>query len=241
MKPIAHIVKRGWIISIVIKILRLFKKPPVIINEAGDFPDQAIFLINHASASGPITLSLYFPKMFAPWGHYQMTEGYKKRVLYLAKVFYQQKLGYSPFVSWLIAIPFALISKGLYNGISLIPSYPDIRVRSTIRISVEHLSVGNPIIIFPEDSTSGYLKDLTAINKGFIALSEEWYRKTKKDIPVYPAYFHKNLNIIKIEKPVFLKKMFDDGQNRDQIADWFLKRINQIGQSIEKEEEQTRD
>jgi 1-acyl-sn-glycerol-3-phosphate acyltransferase len=233
MKPITHIAKRGWIITLIMKIFRLFKKKPFIINEAGELPDQAIFLINHASASGPITLSLYFPKLFVPWGHYQMTEGYKKRVLYLAKVFYQQKLGYSPLVSWLIAIPFALISKGLYHGIKLIPSYPDIRVRTTLRLSVEHLSAGNPIVIFPEDSTNGYLKDLSALNKGFIALSEEWYRKTKNDIPVYPVYFHKPLNVIKIEKPVFLKKMFDEGKSRDQIADWFLKRINQIGKSIE--------
>ena len=96
-------------------ILRIFKKKPMIINLNDTIEDQAIFVSNHSAASGPLTLSLYMPKLFVPWGIHDMCEGYMTRWRYLYHVFYQQKLGFTKVRSFLIATGFALISKILYR------------------------------------------------------------------------------------------------------------------------------
>ena len=49
---------------------------------------------------------------------------------------------------------------------------------------------GENIVIFPEDSTNGYLENLEGFYNGFILLCEMCYKKGI-DVPVYVTYFRK--------------------------------------------------
>lgn len=68
-----------------------------------------------------------------------MTEKYTVRWKYLYHVFYTQKLGYNKFSAFILATLFGVISKMLYNGMQLISTYPNVKFRNTINVSIEHL------------------------------------------------------------------------------------------------------
>ena len=210
------------------KIIKLFKKQPKIYNMNDEKLEQGIIISNHSAASGPLTLSLYFPVFFIPWGTYEMTGKYKERWNYLYHIFYQQKLGYSKFKSFIIATLFAVISKILYNSMQLVPTYPNVNFRKTIELSKAHLNKGNNILIFPEDSNTGYHEHLIKYNNGFAYLSESYYKDTNINLPIYPIYYHKILNAMIIGEAVDIKNLRDNKMSRDEISNYFKDLTNKI-------------
>ncbi|MFH0993464.1 MAG: hypothetical protein V1761_03845 [bacterium] len=232
MRPITHHDHHGPILSFFKAVFRLFQKKPAIVNANAVLSKPAIYVVNHAAAAGPIALTLYFPVIFVPWGHYKMTEGYCGRVRYLATEYYQGKLGYPRFLAWLVALPFAFFSIFLYRALKLIPSYPDVRVRKTLALSIEHLNQKNSLLIFPEDSTDGYLDVLNRINAGFVVLALTYFRDTGIDVPIYPVYYHRQKNVLTIAEPVYVQNFVRQGMARDEIALWFMERMNQLRESV---------
>lgn len=221
--------KYGWFFKIVIKIAKIFKKEPYIYNLNEEETDKnAIIISNHSAASGPLTISLYFPTFFIPWGTFEMTERYCKRWKYLYHIFYRQKIGYNKFKSFILATLFGIISKALYKGMQLIPTYGDLRLRKTMVISKQYLDKGTSVLIFPEDSNSGYHEVLLKYNPGFVYLSEYYYKKTEKDLPIYPIYFHKFSNALIIGKKSYINPLVEQGMDKYQIADHYKNITNEL-------------
>lgn len=60
--------KHGIIFRSLMKALKLFKRKPKIYNLNDEkLKNNAIYISNHSAASGPLTISLYFPVFFIPW------------------------------------------------------------------------------------------------------------------------------------------------------------------------------
>ncbi|MFA5693029.1 MAG: hypothetical protein WC907_05370 [Acholeplasmataceae bacterium] len=225
--------KHGIIFNPLTKIFKLFKKKPKIYNlNEEETHDQGIIISNHSAASGPLTLSIYYPTFFVPWGTYEMTEKYTVRWKYLYHVFYTQKLGYNKFKSFILATLFGVISKMLYNGMQLIPTYPNLNFKHTIKLSINHLKKGNSILVFPEDSNTGYHEKLIKYNNGFVYLSEKYFKETKIDLPIYPVYYHKVLGSMIIGKKVYINDLKDKGLNRTEIADYFKDITNELAHEL---------
>jgi 1-acyl-sn-glycerol-3-phosphate acyltransferase len=196
--------KFNLFVRIVRRILMTFKTRPTIILTEKQLPDKAIYIANHSGAAGPLTISMYFPIHLVPWGAHPMTEHYFKRWQYLYYVFYRQKLKYSKVRSWILATLFGLISKALYNGVQLIPTYTDLRLKNTMNLSIDHLKIGNSLLIFPEDSEDGYHDHIKDFHAGFIYLAEKYAQEESNHIPIVPLYYHKSLKEIRGVKPIHL-------------------------------------
>lgn len=212
------------------KIAKLFKRKPLIFNlNKEPLDSNAIYLANHSGASGPLTLSLYMPIFIIPWGAHEMVGNYRSRWKYLYYVFYQQKLKYSKFKSFVIATLFAIISKMLYRGMQLIPTYQDLRFKNTLNHSIDVLNMGLSVLIFPEDSNDGYLDVITSFNAGFVLLGERYYKETGKDIPIYPLYYQKRKNAFVIGEKVNIGELIKQGMSREEIAEYYKDKTNHIG------------
>jgi len=227
MKQIKTITKHNWFIRLIKGIIRRVRKEPELILHDGNLPEKAIYFANHSGAAGPLTLSVYFPKYLVPWGAYPMTGHYFSRWKYLYFTFYQQKLGYKKFRSFILATLFGIISKTLYKGVQLIPTYPDVRLRKTINISIEHLCVNNSLLIFPEDSSEGYLEHIDSFHSGIVYLAKSYYKKTKEQIPLIPLYYHKTKQQIITGKTIFLSD-FPESMKRDEIAEKLRISLNEL-------------
>ncbi len=217
---------------LLVKFVRLFKKEPKVINLNDEDFETGIIISNHSAASGPMTLALYFPVFFIPWGTYEMKENYRTRWRYLYYIFYQQKIGYNKFKSFMLATLFAIISRMLYNGMQLIQTYPDLRFLKTIKESIDHLEHGNNILIFPEDSETGYHEKILKYNEGFVFLSQSYYKKHQQDLPIYPIYYHKRLAALIIGKKQYVNELFQKGLSREQIAEHFKNVTNELAETL---------
>ena len=209
------------------KILKLIYKKPEIINLNDALSKKSIIVANHSAMNGPVVYSLYFPLFHATLGAYQMLGNYKSRFRYLRDVYFVQKRGMKKFPATLIASFEAIFSIFFYRGMKVLPSYDDARVVTTIKNSIACIDANVPVMIFPEDSSTGYHEKLKSFFPGFVGIAER-YRKLHngEDVNIYPVYYHKKHNKMVIGKPAKLSDY--EGMDRYQIADAFCKKVNDL-------------
>lgn len=211
-------------------VFRLFKTRPQIIRLGCESDTPTIYVANHAAANGPFTYGLYFPHRFVPWGTHEMCGNIRERWNYLYHVFYRQKLGFSKVKAFLIATPFCVISKMLYNGAELIPTYHDLRLSTTIKRSIRVLEGGKSVLIFPENSEDvGYAEVMDEFHCGFVLLARRFRRKTGIDAPICPVYYNGKTNRMVIGKAVTLRELVEQGYDTDAgIAGFFRDSLNRL-------------
>jgi len=209
-------------------IVRCFKKKPNITQLCDVIEDKAVFVSNHSAISGPLILSLYFPFKYIPWGTYEMTESFVTRFCYLYITLYQKKLGYRKWIAWILSVVFASISKMLYKGAKLIPTYPDTRLMRTFRRSEDYINQCIPILVFPEDSSNGYKTYLERYHPGFIAFSRYYYKKYNIDLPIYPVYYSKSYNRVIIGEKIMIQSLVELEYSRDMIAEYVKEKTNAL-------------
>ena len=157
-----------------------------------------------------------------------MCGNYKVRWNYLYHVFYRQKLKYSKLKSFMIATLFAIVSKWIYIGVGLIPTYQDARLLKSIRYSIEVLKKGHAILIYPENSNDGYKEILDEYNHGFITLSKLFYKLHGEDLPVYNVYYTKQYAKMVVNGPSYLNKMLKEGMTEQDIARLMTTKTNEL-------------
>ena len=218
--------KRSKIFCFFKKILGIFKRRPKIINLSGEeLKDKAIYLSNHAGAGGPFSYELYFPKRITNWGAHEMTEGYKSRWKYLYHVFYRQKLHWNRVRAFIVACLFAPISILCYRAVGLIPTYTDVRFHYTVKSSFRILDENSALLIFPEDSSKGYIEPPTSFFQGFVAMSKLYKKMRNEDVPVYNCYYSAKARALVVSKPMYVNEMLESGMTSESIAQEAL-RIN---------------
>lgn len=195
---------------------------------SGDIPEKCIFVCNHEAKMGPMAYEIALPVFNVKWGAHQMLGNYKSRWLYLRDVFYMQKKGWKKFPASFVATFEALFSKMIYKGMKLIGSYPDVRLRTTIKNSVKVLDDNKAITIFPEDSNNGYHTIMTDFFPGFVMLSEQYYRLRNEDLPIYPVYYSHKMKKMVVGVPVYLQPLINKGMDRTQICEYFKELVNNL-------------
>ncbi len=211
--------KRGWFFSALAAILRVFKRRPEIVNlSGGELADKAIYLSNHAGANGPLSYELFFPKLLTGWGTHEMFGNVRERWSYLYHVFYRQKLHWGKFRAFFVATVFAPISRSFYRSIGLIPTYADSRFISSVKISCKILDENHALLIFPEDSSRGYLNPPEGFNNGFVTMAKLYFKRRGEDVPVYPVYYLTKERKMVIAPPIYANAMLAEGKTADDVA-----------------------
>lgn len=214
--------------TVVKAVLRLFFRKPEIMAVGDEIKEPCIFVANHESKGGPVIYELYLPYFHAKWGAHEMLENYSERRKYLRDVYYIQKKGCNKFRANVSASFEAFFSILFYRGMRFIPTYTDVRFLDTLSDSVDTLTDGTSVLIFPENSEEGYKEELSSFLPGFVALAEYYYGKTKRDIPVCPVYYHKKTNRMIIGQPEYVQPLKERGMKRAQIAEYFCGKVNSL-------------
>lgn len=105
---------------------------------------------------------------------------------------------------------------------------PDARLAKTINESVEVLKSGMSVFIFPEDSDDGYKEVMEKFFPGFVMLADAYCRKTGKDVPVYPVYYHAKSKKMVIGAPRFPRALKEQGLDRNAVADVLRDDVNAL-------------
>ena len=212
-------------------IVRVFRRKPTIIRlYEGEMQHPCIMIGNHSAVSGAMTYRLALcPPAFMTWAAHSMCEGYRARSKYMRKTFYRQKLGFGKFGSNVLGSLFSIVLGVFYKTAGTIPVYYDGRVKKTFEYSLQPLGEGVSVLIFPEDSDTGYFDVLEKeMHPGYLTLARLYRAKTGEDLPVYPMYYSKKKNVIAVGEPQYTGKL-SETMDKNEMNEFFRKSINALG------------
>ena len=176
-----------------IAILRPFNRHRMVdLDHVKLDPDNPIvFLGNHAEIYGPIASALCFPVPVRFWVISKMMFRKKEVRAYLYENTFSKKTYLPVFIRKMLACYLGWLSVNVMNALRAIAVYRDspMKLRQTLRESVEALSQGENLMIFPEHPEGKYVKGgISELSPGFLMLAEAWWKKTGKKMRMMPVF-----------------------------------------------------
>lgn len=191
----------------------------------------SIILSNHVGTSAPLAFELYGPKNIRHWGAHEMNSGLIQLYKYQTKVYYHEKKHWNLFAARLFCLLASPLTNMFYKGLRLISTYKDYRFRHTIEESVKSIERGESIVIYPEDSTKGYLDELEGFYAGFVLFAKTCLSKGI-DVSIYVSYYNKKQRKYLIDKPVKFSELVNKYSTKEEICKALCLRCNELGKMI---------
>lgn len=220
-------VRKPWFRAVK-KIVGIFIHAPRFIYLGEKPGNKCIILSNHEGTSVPLKLELYSQLPIRFWGAGPMNHNFSHAYRYQTKIYYHQKKHWNLWLARLFCLLATPLTRMFYIGLDLISTYPDARFSGTLKKSVAALKKNHTVVIFPEDSSDGYLKELKGFHQGSLMLLE-LCRKQGLDVPVYVAYYNKQTKQHIFDAPVTVSQLLDQGLDRAQLAQKLCDRCNELG------------
>ena len=220
--------KRKWWFRVLKKIMKIRYKKVEFIYLGEKITNGSIILSNHEGTDAPMSLEIYLDSPIRMWGAHEMNSGLIKLYKYQTRVYYHEKKGWNLHLARLFCLIASPLTNLFYKGLNLISTYKDARFIKTIRESVAAIKNGENIVVYPEDSKNGYLKELEGFFAGFVLLAENC-KKEGIDVPIYVTYFKKEDRQYMIDKPVMYSELCKNGEDKKQIAEELCNRCNKLG------------
>ena len=221
--------QRKWWFRALKQVMKIRYKRPAFVYLGDKFQPGSVILSNHEGTDAPMSLEIWNPTAIRMWGAHEMNSGLVKMYKYQTRVYYHEKKGWNLHLARLFCIIASPLTNLFYKGLNLISTYRDTRLMKTIRESIETIKEGQSIVIYPEDSTNGYLSELEGFHAGFVLLCDSLKRKGI-DVPVYVTYFKKNEKVYVIDKPIMYSELTKDNPDKKTIAERLKNRCNELGQ-----------
>ena len=179
-------------------LIALFKLfyPHKLVDEDHIHPgddNPLVFLCNHGEIYGPIVCKLYIPVSVRIWTISMMMYDQKEVTKYVYENTYSKKTFLPVFVRKLVARFIGWLSVNVMNQIESIPVYREspLKLRDTVRKSIEALEAGDNLLIFPESPEEDERYERDEIGKlapGFVMLAEAYWKKTGKKMRFMPMF-----------------------------------------------------
>lgn len=209
-------------------ILRIFIKKPEFIFLGEKVRPGGIILSNHEGPKAPLSLELYSELPLRLWGAHEMNKSLQTAYQYQTNIYYHQKQHWNLFLARLFCLIATPLTYLYYKGIHLISSYGDTRFRATLSESLTTLNSGHSVVIFPEKSDNGYLRELTGFYPGAVMLLQ-YCRKKGLNPPVHIAYLQRDSRRYIFDAPTTVDALLDLGLSRTELAQKLCDRCNELG------------
>lgn len=210
------------------KILVCRYKKPRFVFLGKPFDKSSIILSNHVGTDAPLTLEIYCDKPIRFWGASEMNSGLISTYKYQSRIYFHQKKHWNLHLARLFCLIASPLTNMFYKGLRLISTYHDARFLKTLNESLRAIKAGENIVIFPEDSSEGYLDELKGFFAGFIMLGD-FCRRAKIDVPIYVTYFRKRDLTYIVDAPILYSELCAGGATKQQIAERLSARCNELG------------
>ena len=217
------------------QLVKVISHKPKVKYLGQEFEDGSFLLLsNHSARKAPTKIELYFKRDLRMWGTHELTEGFKEVHKYLTNTYFHEKKHWPKFWAKTLGTLATPFFYSFYKGMRIIPTYRDARFMNTLKMSLQYIQNGTPIIIYPEDSSKGYNELIEHFFSGFVSLLD-LALKRGHDLNVYVAYFQNQNNTFYIDNPVrysALKEKFNG--DYDQISEHLRGRMNEIAKETSK-------
>jgi len=219
--------KRKWF-EFVKTLTKVRYKRPEFIYLGEEITTGGIIVSNHEGTDAPLSLELYLGKPVRMWGAHEMNSGLKKLYKYHTQVYFHEKKHWNIHLARLFCLIASPLTHMFYRGLGVISTYKDARFVKTLRESEQILANGENVVVFPEDSSTGYHQELIGFYCGFLMLGEYCLKKGR-DVPIFITYFKKKQKQYVIDKPVMYSQLKATGKSREELAEMLVNRCNELG------------
>lgn len=218
------------------RFLRIFFIPRKYIFLDGTMPgEKCIVFSNHVAASAPVFHELYSPFKLRFWGTYEMTEDIKTNYRYLSTTYLHDKKKFPRWLSKIVGFIICPFVKVFYVGMKLIPTYTDIKLITSVKMTEASLNNGETVVVFPEDSHDGYHDHLSSYFPGGFFAADRYCDKYKCDLTIYNCYYVKKLRTFVVDKGIPFSTLKEEfGKDYGAMAKKFCDRANEIGETYRK-------
>lgn len=219
--------RKKWFLNVE-KVTRWFIKKPAY-HFLGEKPvPRSIILSNHEGTSAPLAIELYSGLPIRFWGANEMNKNLKTAYRYQTVNYYHEKKHWNLHLARLFCLLATPLTRMFYIGLELISTYKDVRFKTTLKQSLQALKRGDTLVIFPEISDKGYLKELEGFHQGALMLFEQC-RRQGLDVPVYIAYYKKDEKQYIFDAPTTVGELLEQGLSREALAQQLCDRCNELG------------
>ena len=185
--------KEKIVTGMTIGMLRPFNRHRMVdLDHVKEDPENPlVFLGNHAEIYGPIASALCFPVPVRFWVISKMMFRKKDVRAYMYENTFSKKTFLPVFVRKFLAWILGWLSVNVMSSLKAIAVYRDspMKLRQTLRESVEALENGDNLMIFPEHPDGKYVKGgISELSPGFLMLAEAWWKKSGKKLRIMPVF-----------------------------------------------------
>ena len=223
------------------QLVKVISHKPKVKYLGQEFEDGSFLLLsNHSARKAPTKIELYFKRDLRMWGTHELTEGFKEVHKYLTNTYFHEKKHWPKFWAKTLGTLATPFFYSFYKGMRIIPTYRDARFMNTLKMSLQYIQNGTPIIIYPEDSSKGYNELIEHFFSGFVSLLDLAIKRGH-DLNVYVAYFQNKNNTFYIDEPVRYSKLKEKYEgNYDLISEALRNRMNEIAEMTAKKKKTTK-
>ncbi len=219
--------------KVIFALARIFFRKPKAVFET-PLPDKpCVVVANHAGAIGPVYMQLYHRRPKKIWIiGYALDQ--KRSTKFIFNDFFFGRSKKCKKFWWFLSkvVGYFLVPALQYTD--GIPVYHDKRVQNTFARSLEELSRGNDIVIFPE-SPEKYSEFINTFYKGFSDIGRQYYEKTGEKILFFPCYVHNKLHIMKYGNPIEYNPENEDAKSENiRVGVELRNEIDRMARSLPK-------
>ena len=192
--------KVSFLYKIIKFLVRLFS-PHFQFFGTENIPDETCILVgNHSQMYGPIACEIYPPVRRCTWCAGEMMH-LKEVPAYAFRDFWSFKPKSVRWFFRLASYVIAPLCVCVFNNAECIPVYRDNRIITTFRKSLQKLSEGCSLVIFPEYNRK-YNNIIYDFQDKFIDLARFYYKKTGTALCFVPMYIAPELKAVTCGEPI---------------------------------------
>lgn len=188
--------RQPFLTRFLVRLLRPFFKYRLVDTEhiVEDDHNPILFLGNHLEVLGPILCAFWFPVPVRFWSISKMMDEKGKVRDYIYTNTFSRVSWLPDFAARLVSSFLGYLSVKVLGQLECIPVYHDspMKLRETVRTSIEALEAGDNLMIFPESMDTRYvLEGIGKLSPGFVMLAAAYWKKTGKRLRMIPVYMNK--------------------------------------------------
>lgn len=192
--------------------------------------EAAVYLCNHSAANGPAIMSMYFKKPHKTWMISYAMDKKRGPNYFFHDGFFGRSRKCKWFFRLLSKIVMPLLRPLLKMGDPILV-YHDRRIMDTFHQSLDTLSEGKSLLIFPESPVK-YSEFVHKIYDGFADIGRMFFTETGKLLKFYPVYAERQNRMINIGKPITFDPTVPAREQRKTIAEYIQTSIDALAREL---------
>ncbi len=192
--------------------------------------EDIIVVANHTQLHSPIICELYFPEKFYTWCAGEMMT-LSEVPAYAFRDFWSGKPKSVRPIFKIASYLIAPLSVVVFNNARTIPVYHGKKIINTFRTTLNSLSCGKGIVIFPERSVK-HNHIIYDFQDRFIDIAKVYFARSGRRVTFLPMYVSPKLKKAVIGEGILFDPEADDVEERARIKEYLMKEITDIAMEL---------